>query len=197
MYLNLKDIYSKSWNIFAKSWWQYVLFSLIMMLILIIPFGSILQTLLALLMFNAVLLFIKNGSISFSDFFKFKEVLNTNSILLIVIIACFYALLEILGFSVLYTIFAIVYFILSIILFPLFCVVIDKQLSFKEAILYSAKLTKNIRIEILLIMIINLIIGLIGALIFLVGVFVAIPIVSIATVLVYKELEKKSSVENI
>jgi len=197
MYLNLKDIYSQSWNIFAKNWGKYILFSLIMLLVLMIPFGSILQTLMVLLMFKAILVYIKNGSISFSDFFKFSEVLNTNSILLIVIIGCIYACLEILGFSVLYTIISIVYFILSIILFPIFCVVIDKKLSFKDVFSYSAKLTKNIRFELLLVMIINLLIGLIGACALLIGVFVAIPIVSIATVVIYKELEKSSSVENI
>ena len=193
MRLNLKNIYSESWNIFTRNWWEYIIVTFIMLVLLYIPFGNILQILILCLMFNAILLFIKNGSISFSDFFKFKTVLNPTVISIIVIIGLCYFGFQILDFSAVYIIFSI----LGIILFPLFCVAIDKNLSLKNTVLYSAKLTKNIRKEILLIMIINFIIGLIGILIFFVGIFVAIPIVSIATVVIYKELEKNNSVDNI
>lgn len=192
MRLNLKDIYSQSWNIFTRNWWEYILVTFIMLVLLYIPFGNILQMLILCLMFNAVLLFVKNGSISFSDFFNFKTVLNPTVISIIVIIGLCYFGFQLLDFSALYIIFSIVYFIFAIILFPLFCVAIDKNLSLKDTVLYSAKLTKNIRKEILVIMIINFFIGLVGILIFFVGIFVAIPIVSIATVIVYKELEKNN-----
>ena len=82
-------------------------------------------------------------------------------------------------------------FIISIVFFPLLCVLIDKHLSVKETILYSAKLTKDLRTEIFLIMAVNFIIAVFGILLFLIGIFVAIPIVTIAIVKTYLLLDEK------
>ena len=200
MVLNLKEIYSDSWGIFVKNWWQYVVFSIIMIAMTIVPFlGPILQIVMALLLLKAIFKSIKGENISFSDFFNFKSVFNNTGIALIIIVGCVYALLDLLDYSVLYIILSLAYFILSIILFPIFCVAIDKYLPLKEAVLYSAKLTKNMRLEILLVMVINFIIGLVGVFCFFIGIFVAIPIVFIAMFVIYRKLEEISNkkVENI
>lgn len=81
--------------------------------------------------------------------------------------------------------------ILSIIFFPVFCVLVDKNFNIKETVSYSAKLTKDIRIEIILIMLINLVLAVAGAMLLLVGIFVAMPIGMIATVKVYTLLEQR------
>ena len=198
--MNLKEIYSDSWGIFVKNWWQYVVFSIIMIAISIVPFlGPIFQTIIFLLFFSAILKSIRGENISFSDFFNLKSVFNNTGIALIVIVGCVYALLDLLDYSLLYTILSLVYFILSIILFPIFCVAVDKDLTLKEAVLYSAKLTKNMRLEILLVMVINFIIALVGIFCFFIGILVAVPIVFIAISFIYRKLEEISNkqVENI
>ena len=152
MHINLKDIYLKSWNVFAVNWWKFIVYSLILVLFVSFPFISIFQTLMVLLMFSAILKFLKESFISFSDFFNFKSVLNPTAVSVVVIIGFMQACLQIFDFPVIvYIILAILYLVLSIVLFPLFCVSIDKNLNLKEAILYSAKLTKGLRIELLII----------------------------------------------
>jgi len=194
MFFNLKDIYLKSWNVFAVNWWKFIVYSLILVLFVSFPFISIFQTLMVLLMFSAILKFLKESFISFSDFFNFKSVLNPTAVSVVVIIGFMQACLQIFDFPVIvYIILAILYLVLSIVLFPLFCVSIDKNLNLKEAILYSAKLTKGLRIELLIITIINLFLGIIGLLFFFLGIFITLPIVLIVNVLAYIEMEKKFS----
>lgn len=193
MILNLKEIYSQSWNIFQKDWGKFIFFSIIILIVTFFPIlGYILQFFTSLLLINAILHIIKGETIKFSTFFLTKEVLNKTSFLLLVLLWIYsiisYQTLREPVFSAILAVFSL---ILVVMFFPILCVVIEKNFSLKEALSYSAKLTKDVRLEILLIILINLLICLLGIFCFLIGIIVSIPIVSISTVLVYIELEKR------
>lgn len=192
MTLNLKEIYSQSWNIFKNDWGKFVLFSVIVLIVTIFPIlGYFLQFFTTLLLMNAILHITRGESIKFSTFFLVKEVFNKASVLLLLLLwICSIVSAQIMTDLTFSTLLGIFFFILAVIFFPIFCVIIEKNLSLKEALSYSAKLTKKVRLEILLIVIINFLICLLGAFCFLVGILVSIPIVAISTVLIYSELEK-------
>ena len=192
MTLNLKKIYSESWNIFKKDWGKFVLFSFIICIVTLFPIlGYILQFFTTLLLINAILHATKGESLKFSTFFLIKEVLKKTSVFLLILLWIYSIIsnqtLSEPIFSALLGVFSL---ILVVIFFPIFCVVIEKDLSLKEAFSYSANLTKKLRLEILLIIFINLLICILGAFLFLIGITIAIPIVAISTVLIYIELEK-------
>lgn len=191
MFLNLESIYSSSWNIFKKNWWEYVLVSLITALMLFIPLGGILQFFMMMLMINAVIKVTKGNAVTFSDFFNFKDVLKAKVIIFAVVLGLYSFLMQAVNSVALSVVLTAAGFIASIIFFPVLCVLIDKDLGIKETILYSAKLTKNIRAEILLVMFVNFLIGVIGILLLLVGMFVAMPVITISTVKIYIMLDER------
>ena len=88
----------------------------------------------------------------------------------------------------------VILFYLTLVFFPIFCVAVDKKtLSFKEMFCLSAKLTKGARTDVFVFLILGGVIFMVGSLLLLVGIFVAIPIVCIATVLFYLELDKQKA----
>ena len=82
MFLDLNSIYSSSWGIFKKNWWQYVVVSFIMFILILIPLGGILQFFVMLMMMNAILKAFRGNDINFAEFFKFKEIFNAKVIIL-------------------------------------------------------------------------------------------------------------------
>jgi len=195
MVLDLKDVYLTSWNIFKKSWWQYIVVTLILMLCMFIPYvGSILQFFMMLLVLNAALKAVRGEDISFSSFFDFKKVFTVKSIIFVVIFAVYSFIMQLGVDSVVISlILAVIGIAISIIFYPIMCVIIDKDLNVKDTILHAAALTKGVRFEIIIVMILNLFIGFLGVLLLIVGVFIALPVIIATTAVVYSSLEKKNS----
>jgi len=195
MVLDLKDVYLTSWNIFKKSWWQYIVVTLILMLCMFIPYvGSILQFFMMLLVLNAALKAVRGEDISFSSFFDFKKVFTVKSIIFVVIFAVYSFIMQLGVDSVVISlILAVIGIAISIIFYPIMCVIIDKDLNVKDTILHAAALTKGVRFEIIIVMILNLFIGFLGVLLLIVGVFIALPVIIATTAVVYSALEKKNS----
>ncbi len=193
MVLNFKQIYLDSWDVFKKNWWEFIVVTIIMGLFSIIPFiGNILQLFMYILVLNAVLKVIKGETISFSSFFNFKEVCNQRVITIFVIVAILGLVLQALSTDTTAAIIlSVIIFILTVLLFPLFCVMLDKDISVKEVFSNSLQLTKGARIDIIILMILDFVIGILGVILLLVGVLVAIPIITIATVQAYKSLQAK------
>ncbi|MEA5001183.1 MAG: hypothetical protein VB017_04795 [Endomicrobiaceae bacterium] len=191
MFLDLNSIYSSSWGIFKKNWWQYVVVSFIMFILILIPLGGILQFFVMLMMMNAILKAFRGNDINFAEFFKFKEIFNAKVIIFVVILGLYSFFLQSINNVILSAVLTLVGFIISVIFFPVLCVLIDKQFNVKETILYSARLTKELRTEILLIMLVNFVIAVLGILLFLIGIFASIPIVTIAIVKTYLLLDEK------
>ncbi|MDD5021914.1 MAG: hypothetical protein PHR82_07310 [Endomicrobiaceae bacterium] len=190
MFLNLKEIYLPSWEIFLKNWWEYVVITVIMFALIFIPLaGSIAQVFIMLAMISAIIKSVRGNTIKFSDFLQFKEILNLKTSVFAIGLGFYYFLIQ--NVASLSMLLSLVGAVLSVIFFPVFCVLVDKNFNIKETISYSAKLTKDIRVEIILIMLVNLIIAIVGAMLLFVGVFVAMPIGMIATVKVYTILEQK------
>lgn len=195
MVLDLKDVYLTSWNIFKKNWWQYIVVTLILMLCMFVPYvGSILQFFMMLLVLNATLKAVKGEDISFASFFDFKSVFTVKSVIFVVIFAVYSFIMQLGVDSVVVSlILAVVGIAISIIFYPIMCVIIDKNLGVKDTILHSAALTKGVRLEIVIVMILNLFIGFLGVLLLVVGVFVALPIIIATTAVVYSVLENKNA----
>lgn len=190
MFLNLKEIYLPSWEIFLKNWWEYVVITVIMFALIFIPFaGSIIQIFILLAMISAIIKSVRGNAINFSDFLQFKEILNLKTVIFAVVVGFYYLLMQ--NVASLSMLLSLIGAVLSIIFFPVFCVLVDKNFNIKKTISYSAKLTKGIRIEIILVMLINLVIAIAGAMLLFVGIFVAMPIGMIATVKVYTLLEQR------
>lgn len=190
MFLNLKEIYLPSWEIFLKNWWEYIVITIIMFALIFVPLaGSIAQIFIMLAMISAIFKAIRGNIIKFSDFLQFKEIFNLKIAVFAIGLGFYYFLIQ--NVASLSMLLSLVGAVLSVIFFPIFCVLIDKNFNIKETISYSAKLTKDIRVEIVLIMLINLIIAVVGAMLLFVGFFVAMPIGMIATVKVYTLLEQR------
>lgn len=192
MVLDFKQIYSDAWAVFKKNWWEYVVVTIIMGIFSIIPFiGGFLQLFMYFLVLNAILKSVKGEQISFSSFFNFKEITNQKVMVIFVAVALIGLVMQSAATdTTAAVILSLVVLVLSIFFFPLFCVMLDKDFSIKDTITKSLQLTQGARIAILVIMILNFIIGLIGVVLLLIGVLVAIPIIAISTVLVYRSLEK-------
>jgi len=195
MVLDLKDVYLTSWNIFKKCWWQYVVVTLILMFCMFIPYiGALLQFFMMLLVLNATLKAVKGEDISFSSFFDFKKVFTVKTIIFVIIFAVYSFIMQLGVDSVIVSlILAIVGIAISIIFFPIMCVIIDKDLNVKDTILHAAALTKGVRFEIVMVMVLNLFIGFLGVLLLVIGIFVALPIIIATTAVVYSVLEKKNN----
>lgn len=190
MFLNLKEIYLPAWQIFLKNWWEYIVVTLVMFILVFIPFvGAIIQVFVIFSIIAAMLKAVKNNQINFSDFLKFKDIFNFKTVAFAVVLGIYYLLIQ--RFPSLSILLSLAGAVLSVIFFPVFCVLIDKNFTIKDTVLYSAKLTKGIRVEIVLIMLMNLLIGIAGAFLLFVGVFVAMPVALIATVKVYTLLENR------
>ena len=190
MFLNLKEIYLPSWEIFLKNWWEYIVITVIMFALIFVPFvGSIIQVFIMLAMISAILKSVRGNVIKFSDFLQFKEIFNLKTAVFAIGLGFYYFLIQ--NVASLSMLLSLVGAVLSVIFFPIFCVLVDKNFSIKETISYSAKLTKDVRVEIVLILLINLIATIVGAMLLLVGVFVAMPVCMIATVKVYTLLEQR------
>ncbi len=193
MTLNFADIYSNSWNIFKKNWWEFIVVSIIMFVLVLVPLGlgGIFQFFVTLLIINAILKSVKDEKISFSTFFKVQELLTPKIITIVVAIGLYTLIVQNITNVVIVSFLTLLGFVLTIIFFPLMCVMVDKNFDVKETILYSAKLTKGVRFEIVLLMIINFIIGILGIALFFIGILVATPIITIAAVFVYLALDTK------
>ena len=192
MTLNLTEIYSNSWNIFKKNWWEFIVVSIIMFVLVLIPLlGGIFQFFLSLLMINAILKSIKGEKITFSSFFKVKELLNQKIITIVVAIGLYTLIVQSITSATVISILMLLGFVIIIIFFPFMCVMIDKNFNIKETILYSAKLTQGVRLEIILLMVVNFLIGLIGVALLFVGIFVATPIITASIVFVYLALDSR------
>jgi len=190
MFLNLKEIYLPAWQIFLKNWWEYIVVTLVMFILVFIPFvGAIIQVFVIFSIIAAMLKAVKNNQINFADFLKFKDIFNFKTVAFAVVLGIYYLLIQ--RFPSVSILLSLAGAVLSVIFFPVFCVVVDKNFTIKETLLYSAKLTKDIRGEIVLIMLMNLLIGIAGAFLLIVGVFVAMPVALIATVKVYTLLENR------
>ncbi|MFA7074387.1 MAG: hypothetical protein WC234_04275 [Endomicrobiaceae bacterium] len=196
MVLDLNSIYSSSWSIFKKNWWEYIIVSLIMFILILLPLGGILQFFVMLMMMNAILQSFRGNEIKFASFFAIKEIFNSKVLFFVVVLGIYSFILQSTSGVITSAVMTLIAFIISIVFFPLLCVLIDKQFNIKETFVYSAKLTKNVRSEIFLIMIVNFIIAVLGILLFLIGVFLAIPIVTIAIVKTYLLLDEKLKLIN-
>ena len=195
MVLDLKNVYGSAWNVFKKSWWQYIIVTLILMICMFIPYiGSLLQFFFMLLVLNAALKGAREEEVSFSSFFDFKAVF-TVKVLIFVVIFAVYSIIMQMGANnlTLSLILAIIGIVISVILYPIMCVIIDKDLGIKDTILHAAALTKGVRFEIIIIMILNLIIGFLGVIFLVIGVFVALPVIVASTAVVYVLLEQNYS----
>ncbi len=197
MVLNFKQIYSDSWNLFKKNWWEYVVVTIIMGLLSLIPFiGVFLQLFMYFLVLNAILKSIKGEDISFSNFFDFKKITNQKVITIFIAVAVIGLLIQSVSTDIATAlIISLAILILMVLFFPIFCVMLDKNLGIKDTIVNSLQLTKGARIDILILMILNFLIGILGVILLFVGTFIAIPIVTISTVVTYKSLQSVS--ENI
>ncbi len=197
MVLDFKQIYSDSWSTFKKNWWEYITVTIIMGLLSIIPFiGGILQLFMYFLVLNAILKSVKGEDISFSNFFKFKEITNQKVITIFVIIVIFGLLIQAMSDNTTAAIIiSLATFVLTVLFFPIFCVMLDKNLDVKSTFINSFDLTKGARIDILIIMVLNFIIGILGIILLFIGIFVAIPVITISSVFTYKTLQIKA--ENI
>jgi len=193
MSLNFSQIYSNSWDIFKKNWWEFIVVSIIMFVLVFVPLGlgGIFQFFVTLLMINAILKSIKGEKISFSSFFKVKELLNPKIITIVVAIGLYTLIVQNITSVVVVSLLTLLGFVLTIIFFPLMCVMVDKKFDVKETILYSAKLTQGVRLEIILLMFVNFLIGIIGFALAFVGIFVATPIITISIVFAYLTLDAK------
>ena len=192
MTLNFTEIYSNSWNIFKKNWWEFIVVSIIMFVLVLIPLlGGIFQFFLSLLMINAILKSIRGEKITFSSFFKVKELLNQKIITIVVAIGLYTLIVQSITSATVISILMLLGFVIIIIFFPFMCVMIDKNFNIKETILYSAKLTQGVRLEIILLMVVNFLIGLIGVALLFVGIFVATPIITASIVFVYLALDSR------
>lgn len=193
MSLNFSQIYSNSWDIFKKNWWEFIVVSIIMFVLVFVPLGlgGIFQFFVTLLMINAILKSIKGEKISFSSFFKVKELLNPKIITIVVAIGLYTLIVQNITSVVVVSLLTLLGFVLTIIFFPLMCVMVDKNFDVKETILYSAKLTQGVRLEIILLMFVNFLIGIIGFALAFVGIFVATPIITISIVFAYLTLDAK------
>lgn len=191
MVLDLNSIYSSSWSVFKRNWWEYIVISLIMFVLILLPLGGVLQFFVMLMMMNAILKAFRGNEINFASFFRFKDFFNSKVIIFVIVLGIYSFVLQSTNGVIVSAVLTLIAFIISIVFFPLLCVLIDKQFNVKETFLYSAKLTKDVRSEIFLIMIVNFIIAVLGILLFLVGVFLAIPIVTIAIVKTYLLLDEK------
>ena len=190
MFLNMKEIYLPSWETFVKNWWEYIVVTAIMFLFIFVPLlGSIIQIFMALAIINAILKVVRGGSVIFSDFFRFKEIFSLKTVIFAAGLGVYYFVVQ--NAALFSTLLSLAGVVLSVIFFPLFCVLVDKKFNIKETVLYSAKLTKGIRTDILLVMLINVLICIAGAVLLFVGIFVAVPIMLIATVKVYTLLENR------
>ncbi len=193
MVLNFKEIYSNSWDVFKKNWIEYVVTAFIMTVLLFIPYiGGLLQFLMTILVINAVLKSVKGESINFSSFFQFKDLTNQKVAVIFIIISIYTLLIQSAGQSVAAALLSLLGFVFTILFFPLLCVMLDKDFDVKETFLYSRRLTKGALVDIVLIMIINAVIGVVGLLLFFVGIFVAMPVITISVVLTYMALDGKS-----
>lgn len=197
MVLNFKEIYSSSWDVFKKNWWEYVVVTIIMGLLSLIPYiGVFLQLFMYFLVLNAILKSIKGEDISFSNFFDFKEITNQKVITIFVVVSVLGLLIQSISTNAAIAIIvSLAVLVLTVLFFPLFCVMLDKDFDIKETILNSLLLTKGARFDILILVILNFIIGMLGIILLFVGVLVAIPIVTISTVFAYMSLQNKA--ENI
>ncbi|MBQ3835135.1 MAG: hypothetical protein II816_06440 [Elusimicrobia bacterium] len=194
MVLNFKQIYSDSWNVFKKNWWELIVVTLIMAALTFIPLiGNFLQLFMYCLILNAILKSAKGEEIKFSDFFQFKEIANTKIITILIVIALLGLFMQAISDEqILAGILTLVVLVITVLIFPLFCVMIDKNLSIKETITDSFNLTKGARFDIIIFLILNFIITVLGVILLFVGIFVAIPIVTIATVFTYIALKNKA-----
>lgn len=194
MVLDFKQIYSDSWDVFKKNWWQLIVVTVIMAVLALIPLiGNFLQLFMYCLILNAILKSVKGEDISFSSFFNFKDVANKKVITILVVIALFGLFMQAISDAqILAGILTLAVLVLTVLIFPLFCVMLDKDLSIKETITDSFNLTKGARVDIIIFLVLNFIIAVLGVILLFVGIFVAIPIITIATVLVYIALSKKA-----
>ena len=71
-------------------------------------------------------------------------------------------------------------------------IVIDKQLNPIEALKESARITKGARWELLLLVLLAFVLNIVGAIALLVGLFVSIPVTTLALVHAYRTLEAKA-----
>ena len=197
MVLDLKEVYLTSWNIFKKGWWQYIVVTLILMFCMFVPYiGSLLQFFVMLLVLNGALKAVRGEEISFSSFFDFKKVFTVKTLIFLIIFAVYSFIMQLGANSLtLSLILAVIGIVISIVFFPIMCVIIDKELGIKDTILHSAALTKGVRFEIIIIMILNLFIGFLGVILFVIGVFIALPVIITATAVIYNLLEQKKSSE--
>ena len=62
-----------------------------------------------------------------------------------------------------------------------------------DTIVNAAALTKGVRFEIIVIMILNLVIGFLGVILLVIGIFVALPVIIASTAVVYNLLDKNNS----
>ena len=195
MVLDLKNVYGTAWNIFKKSWWQYIIVTLILMICMFIPFiGSLLQFFFMLLVLNAALKGARGEEVTFSSFFDFKTVFTMKAVIFVVIFGIYSFIMQLGANSVtLSIILAIIGIVISVVLYPIMCVIIDKDLGIKDTILHAAALTKGVRFEIIIIMILNLIIGFLGVIFLVIGVFVALPVIIASAAVVYVLLEQNYS----
>ena len=87
MVLDLKNVYGSAWNIFKKSWWQYIIATLILMFCMFIPYvGSLLQFFFMLLVLNAALKGARDEEVTFSSFFDFKKVFTLKAFIFVVLL---------------------------------------------------------------------------------------------------------------
>ena len=195
MVLDLKNVYGTAWNIFKKSWWQYIIVTLILMICMFIPFiGSLLQFFFMLLVLNAALKGARGEEVTFSSFFDFKTVFTMKAVIFVVIFGIYSFIMQLGANSVtLSIILAIIGIVISVVLYPIMCVIIDKDLGIKDTIVNAAALTKGVRFEIIVIMILNLVIGFLGVILLVIGIFVALPVIIASTAVVYNLLDKNNS----
>ena len=195
MVLDLKNVYGSAWNIFKKSWWQYIIVTLILMFCMFVPYiGSLLQFFFMLLVLNAALKGARGEEVTFSSFFDFKTVFTMKAFIFVILFAVYSFIMQLGANSItLSIILAIIGIVISIVLYPIMCVIIDKDLGVKDTILHAAALTKGVRFEIIIIMILNLFIGFLGVILLVIGVFIALPVIMASTAVVYNLLEQNNS----
>ena len=90
MVLDLKNVYGSAWNVFKKSWWQYIIVTLILMFCMFIPYiGSLLQFFFMLLVLNAALKGARGEEVTFSSFLDFKTVFTMKALIFVIIFAVY------------------------------------------------------------------------------------------------------------
>ncbi|OGI83375.1 hypothetical protein A2997_01440 [Candidatus Nomurabacteria bacterium RIFCSPLOWO2_01_FULL_36_10b] len=183
----INDIFKKSWGIYKKDAWGFILFVVIILILEIagIPV-SLLSIIVTPLLIKYTLLAINNEKPSFKQ--TIKEV-DARIILYYIIASLIFGLINMIG-----TILLIIPGIIALTTFYFYSFgIIDKRMGPIESLKYSQKITKGHRWKIFVFGLVCILLLILGAIPIGLGLLITFPLTTIASALVYKYLVTKHS----